>query len=74
MIDMIRDTRTLRDFEARYGRDAFRDWSYAEALALFSALWQEARALKAASGADWQDDLAPDLALARALNGLSPGA
>jgi hypothetical protein len=69
---MIQHTRRLADLEARYARDAFRDWSYAQALALFSALWQEARALHAASGADWRDDLAPDLAMARALNGLPP--
>lgn len=69
---MIQHTRILADFEARYGREAFRDWSYAQALALFSALWQEARALHAVSGDDWRDDLAPALAMARALNGLPP--
>ena len=37
---MIRPTRRLADFEARYARDAFRDWSYAQSLVLFSAMWQ----------------------------------
>jgi len=71
---MIRPTRRLADLEARYTREAFRDWSYLQALELFAAMWQEARALHPTSGADWQNDLAPDLAMARALNGLPPRA
>ena len=69
---MIRPTRRLADLEARYTREAFRDWSYLQALELFAAMWQEARALHPTLGADWQNDLAPDLAMARALNGLPP--
>ena len=69
---MIQPTRRLADLEARYGRDAFRDLSYADALELFAALWAEARALHATSGVDWREDLAPDLAVARALNGRPP--
>ncbi|HJS43581.1 MAG TPA: hypothetical protein VJ755_08925 [Gemmatimonadales bacterium] len=72
---MIESTRRLAEFEARYGREAFRQWSYADALALFSALWAEARAVaSAASGDDWREDLEPDLAIARAVNGLPPRA
>jgi len=33
---------------------------------------QEARLLRPDLGLDWRDDLAPDLAVARALNGLPP--
>ena len=34
------------------------------------ALWAEARALGAATGDDWEQDLAADRAVARAVNGL----
>lgn len=73
---MIQPTRRLAELEARYGREAFRDWSYADALELFAALWAEARALPGAAPrhADWRADLEPDLAIARAVNGLPPRA
>ncbi|HEV8266450.1 MAG TPA: hypothetical protein VGQ06_15995 [Gemmatimonadales bacterium] len=73
---MIQPTRRLAELEARYGRDAFRHLSYADALDLFAALWAEARALQGAALAesDWRDDLEPDLAVARAVNGLPPRA
>jgi len=46
--------------------------TYAEALAIFSALWREARALNPDFPGDWEADLEPDLAVARAINGLPP--
>jgi hypothetical protein len=60
---MINATRRLSEFEARYGRDAFRELSYGAALALFAALWAEARALDPRLGTDWE-----------AVNGLPPTA
>ena len=69
---MIRDTQRLRDFEARYRREAFRNRTYAEALAIFEALWMEACQLNPDFGDDWREDLEADIALARALNGLPP--
>lgn len=71
---VIQPSRRLAEFEARYGREAFREMSYAEALALFAALWAEARALPGAlsDGSDWRADLEPDFAIARAVNGLAP--
>lgn len=69
---MIPPSATLAAFEARYEREVFRGLSYADALALFSALWFEARALNPEIGTDWRQDLAPDLAVARAVNGLPP--
>lgn len=69
---MINATRRFSDFEARYGREAFRELSYDAALAFFAALWAEARALDPGLGSDWQADLAADLAMARAVNGLPP--
>lgn len=69
---MIRDTQRLRDFEARYRREAFRNLTYEEALAIFEALWIEACQLNPDFGDDWREDLEADFALARALNGLPP--
>ena len=73
---MIQPTRRLAEFEARYGREAYRDVSYADALTLFAALWAEARALPGAATdhTDWWTDLEPDFAIARAVNGLPPSA
>ncbi len=71
---MIRSSATLEELEARYAREAFRDLSYPQALARFAAFWAEARALRPDVGSDWLDDLAPDLAVARAVNGLPPRA
>jgi hypothetical protein len=69
---MVRSSDVLAALEARYQREAFRDLSYPEALARFAALWDEARALHPDLGADWEQDLAADLAVARAVNGLPP--
>jgi hypothetical protein len=61
----------LKEFESRYAREAYRTPSYEQALALFTALWVEARALDPEVGHDWMYDLEPDLAIARVVNGLS---
>lgn len=71
---MIRSSAILEEFEARYAREAWRDLSYPQALARFAALWAEARALRPDVGCDWLDDLEPDFAVARAVNGLPPRA
>ncbi|MCE2424153.1 MAG: hypothetical protein J4F45_03465 [Pseudomonadales bacterium] len=69
---MVRDTQRLRDFEARYRRQAYRDMTYREALAIFEALWVEAREMRDDLGVDWRVDLEVDLEVARTLNGLPP--
>jgi hypothetical protein len=71
---MIESSRPLDDFEAEYQRTAYAGLSYQEALALFGALWTEARALNPAwgSGEDWLEDIESDIAVARAVNGLPP--
>ena len=69
---MVRDTQRLRDFEACYRREAYRGLKYEDSLAIFEALWVEARAPNPEMGDDWREDLEADVALARALNGLSP--
>jgi len=69
---MIRRPKRLEELERRYQREAFRDLTYKEALRLFTALWMEARELNPDIGTDWREDLEPDLAVARAVNGLPP--
>ena len=69
---MVRDTQRLRDFEARYRRQAYRDMTYRDALAIFEALWVEAREMRDDLGVDWRVDLEVDLEVARTLNGLPP--
>ena len=69
---MIRAGRALSDLEARDQREAYRNLTYTEALNRIASLWVEARALNPDIGQDWRDDLAPDLAVARAINGYPP--
>ena len=69
---MVHETDRLSEFEVRYRREAFRDFSYREALSIFEALWAEAHQLNPQLGEDWREDLQADFAVARALNGLPP--
>jgi hypothetical protein len=69
---MIRPTAELRRFELREARE--RAVSHARALEIFAALWSEACLLDPAFPGRWQEDLAPDLAVARAVDGLAPAA
>lgn len=71
---MITSSPRLEEFERRYQREAFRGLSYEQALARFSSLWAEARQLNPDVGKNWLEDLEPDLAVARAVNGLPPAA
>jgi hypothetical protein len=71
---MIVPSERLAELEARYLRDAFQDLTYEEALERFAGLWAEAHALNPQMGEDWREDLEPDLAVARAVNGLPPDA
>ncbi len=71
---MIRLSHLLRELNRRYEREALVDLSYDAALQRFAALWAEARELDVVASEDWLTDLKPDLAIARALNGLPPSA
>ncbi len=71
---MIRSSSRLEELERRYQQEAFKGLSYEQALERFAALWAEARALNPDLGADWEEDLQADLAVARAVNGLPPAA
>lgn len=70
---MIHPSDKLHDLERTHARELGAR-TYAEALAIFAALWQEAVALNSEFPGYWRDDLAPDLAVARAVNGLPPDA
>jgi hypothetical protein len=69
---MIKSSRLLQELNRRYEREALHGLSYEAALQRFAALWAEARALGVDNRGDWLSDLEPDLAIARALNGLPP--
>ncbi len=69
---MIRSSKLLEELDQRYQREALRGLAYPQALARFAALWAEARELGASGRDDWETDLEPDLAVARAVNGLPP--
>jgi hypothetical protein len=72
---MIRRTQELDAIERRYLREQVAELTYGEALAVFAALWREAQALNPdyPYDCDWRVDIEPDLAIARAINGLPPG-
>lgn len=70
---MLRPTPELREFERRYARGRDAHATYQAALAVFKALWTEACTLRPDFPAvDWRSDVEPDLAVARAVNGLPP--
>ncbi len=71
---MIRGHEELPQFERRSARHELARISSRDAPALFAALCREALALGAVLPGDWRRDIAPDLAVARALTGLPPEA
>ena len=70
---LIHPSKRLQDFEHRYTRETVALLTYADALAIFQALWVEASKLNPDFPGDWRSDIEPDLAIARALNDLPPG-
>jgi hypothetical protein len=71
---MVRASEQLRRLEAEFARATYGPMTFAEALARFAALWAAARAINPALGENWMEDLEPDFAVARAVNGLAPSA
>jgi hypothetical protein len=69
---MLRPSALLDEFEARCARERTGARTLAEAMAVLSALWDEAAALNPDFPSDWREDLEADLAIARAINGLPP--
>lgn len=70
---LIRSSPELGRFEREYARSRG-EMTYAQSLEIFEALWEEAMALNPDFPGDWEADLAPDFAIARAVNGLPPDA
>jgi hypothetical protein len=71
---MVKESEQLKRLEAEFERSVYGPMTYGEALVRFAALWAEARLLNPEMGKDWLEDLQPDFAVARAVNGLPPGA
>jgi hypothetical protein len=71
---MIRRTPSLENLERRYARDVLAGRTFLEALAVFEALWHQARLLNPDFPGDWREDVVSDLDVARALNGLPANA
>lgn len=71
---MLRPSPKLDALDRRHAAERIGSRTYAEALEVFAALWREALAIRPDFPGDWRDDLAPDLAVARAVNGLPPSA
>lgn len=69
---MIRNESRLRQIDLRWEREAYYDLSFGEALGIYARLWQQALRLNPDPIAGWREDLASDLAIARAVNGLPP--
>jgi hypothetical protein len=68
---MIHNSDRLRQLNLRWEREAYDDLSFAEALEIYAKLWRQALRLNPDPIADWRNDLASDLAIARAVNGLA---
>ena len=71
---MIHRTAALDALETRAAREELSSLTFHEALSRFTGLWIEARAVRPDLGDDWEQDLAADFAVARAVNGLPPAA
>jgi hypothetical protein len=56
--------------EARYVREVIGAMTFQQALAIFTALWMHARRMNPDFPGPWEEDIAPDLELARVLNAL----
>jgi hypothetical protein len=67
---MLRPGDTLDEFERWYAREHLEARSLEEAIRVFEALWRLARELNPDFPGSWQEDIAPDIELARVLNAL----
>lgn len=67
---MLRSIDRVREIEAEWARSLYSSMEYPEALARFTALWQQARLLNPGMEESWEEDIKADIRLARILNGL----
>jgi hypothetical protein len=56
--------------EAEYIREVFGPMTFQQALAVFTDLWMQALRLNPDFPGPWEEDVAPDIELARVLNAL----
>jgi hypothetical protein len=68
---MLRSSDRVHEMEAGWARSLYATMDYPEALARFTALWNQAELLSPGMGQDWEEDIKADIALARILNGLT---
>lgn len=72
---MLQPSPRLDELNRRFARARLGRLTYGEGLRIYAALWREAQALDPDfPDRDWRSDLGPDLAVARALNGLTADA
>jgi hypothetical protein len=69
---VLNPTARWGDFEAADERESLAGLTYEQALQRYAALWAYAREVDPQAGSDWREDVAADLAVARAVNGLPP--
>lgn len=67
---MIRPSPRLEEFERWYAREHVEKLTYEDALEIFAALWQHARAVNPDFPGDWREDVQVDIEVARVLNAL----
>jgi hypothetical protein len=60
----------VTELEARYVREVVGPMTFDEALAVFTDLWMHAIRMNPDFPGPWEEDLAPDIELARVLNAL----
>lgn len=61
---MMKSPDMLRRLDERYERERLAEMTFQEAVEIFNALWNHARAMGAVDQSDWLADLEPDLRIA----------
>ncbi|MFC1627882.1 hypothetical protein ACFL3H_02065 [Gemmatimonadota bacterium] len=67
---MIKSPARVRESEAEWNREVYASMEYPEALERFAAMWNQAELLNPGIGKSWEEDIKPDIEMARILNGL----
>jgi hypothetical protein len=68
---LIRSSERLEEFDRWYASQRLARLSYADALAIFTGLWQHAKLLSDGFPGPWEPDIEADIELARVLNGIT---
>ncbi len=67
---MLKSSDRVLEMEDGWARALYATMDYPEALARFTALWDQAQLLNPGIGKSWEEDIKADITLARILNGL----